>query len=82
VHHDLVTHWDDLAKFFHARLDEAEGADVANSILRDIVAKRRVVREFERCGPATFGHVGLRTAVQMLAEQFDEHPDYREAWRP
>ncbi|MEU4410736.1 DUF6221 family protein [Streptosporangium sp. NPDC023963] len=45
-------------------------------LLRDLGAKRRILAEFERCGPHTQGYPGLRFSVLILAEVWAEHEDY------
>lgn len=51
-------------------------------VLRRVKVGRRVIDEFERCGPHTQGHPGLRFAVQALALEYADHDDYREEWQP
>lgn len=51
-------------------------------VLREIDAKRRVLREYERCGPKTQGYPGLRYAVRCLALPYADRPGYKESWRP
>lgn len=54
----------------------------AARVLADCEAKRRIVEEFQRCGPNTVGHIGLLGALQFLALPYADHPDYRQEWRP
>ncbi|PXY20333.1 hypothetical protein BAY59_31335 [Prauserella coralliicola] len=64
-------------------------------VLADIESKRRIIEEYEgevSRGPAgdredfVARHEGIldayRTALRALALPYDDHPDYREEWRP
>ncbi|MGW1998132.1 DUF6221 family protein, partial [Embleya sp. NPDC001921] len=63
-------------------------------VLRDVAARRRIVENYVKvCG---YGHGGyttrdeayvlaegaLATTVKILAAVYENHPDYREEWRP
>jgi hypothetical protein len=56
--------------------------------LRDVAAKRRLIAEYEKnAWRATQGrdpqHVDpWETTLRLLAEVYDQHPAYQEAWRP
>lgn len=50
--------------------------------LQQVAVKRRLLDEYERCGPTTVGHIGLRGAVRILGEEYVAHPDFRGEWRP
>jgi hypothetical protein len=61
-------------------------------VLADIASKRRIIAEHEESAefmnrpenrhvPAGETH-GLYTALKMLALPYDQHPDFRQEWRP
>jgi hypothetical protein len=70
--------WITRDEAFDAYLQDIQPA----RILAEIQAKRALVDEFERCGPNTQGHSGLRFAVQVHAAVYADHPDFRDEWRP
>ena len=61
-----------------------------SAVLREVEAKRAVVRAYldakayyDAHPEADAGEVtGLYTAVRLLAQVWDDHPDYRSEWRP
>lgn len=81
-----------LVEFLEARLGEDEhGATHSTNLpvpaanyhlrtLRDVAAKRRIVRRY-RDAPVT-DVVLLLNDVRDLASVYDDHPDYDQAWRP
>jgi hypothetical protein len=38
--------------------------------------------QYEAMDPADARHAGLAYALNMLAQSYAEHPDYRQEWRP
>ncbi|TFV59302.1 hypothetical protein E4P41_12090 [Geodermatophilus sp. DF01-2] len=95
-HPDLPTSIrnEDLVDFLLTRFDEDEeaarfvalspsrsDASLLAHVLRDVQAKRQLVRYFrdlERLGPrgATMEH-----ALRLIGQTYADHPHYREEWR-
>jgi hypothetical protein len=84
-----------LLAFMQARLaeDKARARSAARHIkgmapysgrlLRQAEAMRAVLGEFESpSAPGGPGTLGLMTAVKHLGAIWQDHPDYREQWRP
>jgi hypothetical protein len=72
--HIAVVH-EDQARRHITRHDPAR-------VLAEVEAKRRIIAEFERCGPTTQGCSGLRFAVEALALPFADREGYRQEWAP
>ncbi|MFD8642648.1 DUF6221 family protein [Streptomyces zaomyceticus] len=84
---------DDLLKFIHARYEEdnhayAEvayrfgGEAILGSHLPMLDLIEMLARDCEAMDPADPRFVGLTYTLRVLAQSYDEHPEYREAWRP
>lgn len=89
---------DDLIAFVSARLDEDEATarHEPERLPREVAAKRailtmdtdlwRIYRTYEAAGePGTMSLGRAQAAdraVRYLAAVWNDHPDYREAWRP
>ncbi|MHC5906277.1 DUF6221 family protein [Streptomyces sp. S6] len=84
---------DALLKFLHARNEEDNHtyADVAHRFggdalldshlpMLDMVAA--LARKYEGMSTGDARRPGLAYALRMLAQSYDEHPAYREEWRP
>ncbi|MFJ8039475.1 DUF6221 family protein [Kitasatospora sp. NPDC096147] len=41
-----------------------------------------LARQYEAMEPADARRPGLAYALTVLAQSYDEHPDYRQEWRP
>jgi hypothetical protein len=86
---------EDLVDFLLTRLDEDEeaaqfvalsasrsNASLVAHVLRDVRAKRDLVRYFhdlEQQGPRG---ATMERALRLIAQTYAEHPHYREDWRP
>lgn len=64
--------------------DWPEVQRLAAHVLREVEAHRRIVDEYADsvAGGFRFTAAALEFAVQCLALPHDQHPDWREEWRP
>ncbi|WNM37351.1 DUF6221 family protein [Micromonospora halotolerans] len=84
---------DDLLRFLHARYEAdchayAEvahrfgGAALPDSQLPMLDLVDMLAREYEAMDRTDERVTGLTYALRVLAQSYDEHPDYRDEWRP
>jgi hypothetical protein len=84
---------DDLIKFMRARNEEDNhayayvahcfgGEAILDSHLPMLDQVSMLVDEYEATDPADVRHAGLAYALRVLAQSYDEHPGYRQEWRP
>lgn len=80
-------------KFLHARYEAdnhayAEvayrfgGAALLDSHLPMLDLVDMLVRDYEAMDPTDARFAGLAYTLRVLAQSYDEHPDYRKEWRP
>jgi hypothetical protein len=84
---------DDLLGFLHARYEAdchayAEvahrfgGAALLDSQLPMLDLVDMLAQEYEAMDPADERFAGPAYVLRVLAQSYDEHPDYRKEWRP
>ncbi|EYT81300.1 hypothetical protein CF54_20410 [Streptomyces sp. Tu 6176] len=84
---------DDLVRFLRDRnmADNHTYAEVAHRFGGDALLDSHLpmldlvdmlARQYEAMDPADARHAGLAYALNMLAQSYAEHPDYRQEWRP
>jgi hypothetical protein len=80
-----------LIIFLLSCLDGEEHINQVPSIADDIAAKRRIVDLYENAhnvlaaAPEGYrdGYLrALEEVISVLAVKYDQHPDYRDEWRP
>ncbi|MFJ5829485.1 DUF6221 family protein [Streptomyces sp. NPDC093089] len=83
----------DLLKFMHARYEEGNhayaevacrfgGEAILGSHLPMLDLIDMLAQDCEAMDPQDPRFAGLTYALRALAQSYEEHPDYREEWRP